>query len=95
MIMHSEEELQKIKEQLSEVTKLTRQNNKIMRKIQTSMRIGLIFRTLYWMLIIGSMLGAYYYLQPFLENISGTYEELINIPEKIKTFDLSTFEKHI
>ena len=95
MIMHSEEELQKIKEQLSEVTKLTRQNNKIMRKIQTSMRIGLIFRTLYWMLIIGSMLGAYYYLQPFLENVSGTYEELINIPEKIKTFDLSTFEKHI
>ncbi len=91
--MYSEEEFQKIKEQLAEVTKLTRQNNKIMRKIQLSMRMGLIFRTLYWILIIGSMLGAYYYMQPFVENISDTYKELIDIPEKIKTFDLSTFKK--
>ena len=89
--MLSEEEFQEVKEQLDEVTKLTRQNNKIMRKIQRSMRVGLIFRMLYWILIIGSMLGAYYYLQPFIDDIGETYNNLIDIPEKIKTFDLSAF----
>ena len=89
--MHSDEEFQEIKEQLAEVTKLTRQNNKIMRKIERSARIGLIFRTLYWILIIGSMLGAYYYMQPYIEDINSIYEQLIDLPEKIKTFDLSSF----
>ena len=89
--MYSDEEFQEVKEQLDEVTKLTRQNNKIMRKIQRSMRVGLIFRILYWILIIGSMLGAYYYLQPFIDDIGETYNNLIDIPEKIKTFDLSAF----
>ena len=89
--MLSEEEFQEVKEQLDEVTKLTRQNNKIIRKIQRSMRVGLIFRMLYWILIIGSMLGAYYYLQPFIDDIGETYNNLIDIPEKIKTFDLSAF----
>lgn len=89
--MYSDEEFQEVKDQLAEVTKLTRQNNKIMRKIQRSARISLIFRTVYWLLIIGSMLGAYYYLQPYIEDISSIYEQLIDLPEKIKTFDLSSF----
>ena len=89
--MYSDEEIQEIKEQLAEVTKLTRQNNKIMRKIERSARIGLIFRTIYWVLIIGSMLGAYYYMQPYIEDINSIYEQFIDLPEKIKTFDLSVF----
>jgi len=84
--MYSEEEFQEFKEQLAEVAKLTRQNNKIMRGIQHSMKMSMIFRTLYWIVIIGSMVGAYYYLQPFIDNFSQTYDKLINLPEKIKTF---------
>jgi len=82
--MYSEEEFQEFKEQLDEVSKLTRQNNKIMRSIDRSMKMSMIFRTLYWILIIGSMLGAYYYLQPFIDNFGETYNSLITLPEKIK-----------
>ena len=86
--MNSSEESQEMKEQLAEVTKLARENNKIMRKIQRSMRAGLLFRVLYWVIVIGSMLGVYYYLQPFMDNIKDTYGELISIPDKIKDFEL-------
>ena len=86
--MYSDGESQEIKEQLAEVTKLARENNKIMRKVQRSMRASLLFRVIYWVAIIGSMFGAYYYLQPFMDTIKDQYNELISIPDTIKDFNL-------
>ncbi|MBU1246370.1 hypothetical protein KJ973_01140 [Patescibacteria group bacterium] len=83
-------ELQDIKEQLAEMQKLARDNNKILRHIQRSAYVGIFFRILYWALIIGSMLGLYYYLQPFLDNIVETFNVLISVPEKIKGLDLQS-----
>ncbi|MBI1975854.1 MAG: hypothetical protein HYS59_02575 [Candidatus Vogelbacteria bacterium] len=31
------------------------------------MRIGSFFTFLYWTLVIGSLVGAYYYLRPFID----------------------------
>ncbi|MBU2597112.1 MAG: hypothetical protein KJ757_06105 [Planctomycetes bacterium] len=90
MIMdgNNNSELQDIKEQLAEAQKLARENNKILRHMQRSARAGMFLRILYWVLIIGSMLGLYYYLQPFLDDIVEIFNVLISVPEKIKGFNL-------
>jgi len=80
--------LQEIKEQLTETQKLAQENNKILQHIQRSARANLVFRVVYWALIIGSMLGIYYYLQPFLGNIVETFNVLISVPEKIQNLNL-------
>ncbi|MCK5096331.1 MAG: hypothetical protein KAR24_03185 [Candidatus Pacebacteria bacterium] len=90
--MEREEDLQQdIQERVEKLEKLVKDNNKILHRIQRHMRVGALLRVVYWVVIIGSMLGLYYYLQPFVAPFVETYNELIEFPEKIKTFDLSAF----
>ena len=52
---------------LRETADLTKENNKILRGIRRSNRFSAFFRFIYWALIIGSAIGAYYYIQPFID----------------------------
>ena len=61
------------KELLKRTVRLTEENNDILRSMQRSMRIGRIMSILYWVFIIGSAVGAYYLIQPYLEAIVGGY----------------------
>ena len=90
--MEREEDLQQdIQERMGKLEKLVKDNNKILHGLQRNMRVGALLRIIYWAIIIGSMLGLYYYLQPFIAPFVETYNELIEFPEKIKTLDLSAF----
>jgi len=71
----------KEKELLEESVELSRENNKILKKLHSAMRVSRVFKIIYWTLIIGSMLGFYYYFQPFIDNMMRAYEGVIsNIP---------------
>ena len=52
---------------------LAEQNNDILRSIQRSMRIARFMTMLYWIFIIGTAVGAYYIIQPYLEQLLGVY----------------------
>ena len=65
------------KELLRETAELTRKNNKILKNIQSAMRWGRVFRIVYWIIIIGSMLGAYYFLEPYFRSVLGTYKGIM------------------
>jgi hypothetical protein len=56
-------------EKLEEIYKLTLENNHILHKIQNRDRIGIIFRVIYWAVILGALGGAYYYIRPFVDSI--------------------------
>lgn len=45
--------------------KLAEDNNKILISIRRSNRVSTIFRVLYWIIIIGISVGAYYFIQPY------------------------------
>ena len=64
---------------LEEVVELSRENNKMLKKMHRSMRVSKIFRVIYWIIIIGSMLGLYYYLQPFLDNLKEAYNGIFSM----------------
>ena len=53
---------------------LAEENNEILRSMQRSMRLGRIMTGIYWLFIIGSAVGAYYVVQPYLNQIRDLYD---------------------
>ena len=79
--MESHDELH---ERIENLEKLTKDNNKILHSMQSRMRWGTFLRVLYWVIIIGSMLGAYYFLQPYVEQLMEAYNTLVGAPDALK-----------
>ena len=79
------------RDQIGKILELTEENNKILRKMRRSILWGRIFHTLYWVIIIGISIGAYYYVQPYLENMikalggaQSTMELFAKFPDMVK-----------
>ncbi len=60
---------------LEEILKVSRENNRLLHKIHRTMRWGRILRMVYWLIIIGSMLGLLYYFQPFIDSVIETIKQ--------------------
>ncbi len=58
---------------LEEAVELSRENNKILKSMQRSARIGRIITILYWTVIIGATVGAFYAIQPYIEQLLSVY----------------------
>ncbi len=71
-------------EKLDEMLELTRENNKILRKMHRGMIWSQIFTFLYWMVILGVMGASYYYLQPYITKYWGLYQSAVSTLEQIK-----------
>jgi len=67
------------KEILDETLKTAKENNKMLHKMRNMMRVSRAFRVVYWVVIIGSMLGLYYYFQPFIDSVKGGFENLMSV----------------
>lgn len=61
------------REMLKKALELSRENNEMLRGIKRSMFIGRIFRIAYWVVIIGAAIGAYYYIEPYLDGAVSAY----------------------
>ncbi len=61
------------RELLKRTVELEEENNSMLRSIQRSMRLARIMSILYWVFIIGSAVGAYYLIQPYIEALTGVY----------------------
>jgi len=62
------------KKLLEETFRLAQNNNDMLRSIKRSMMWGHITRTIYWVFIIGSAVGAFYLLQPYIEDLKSVYD---------------------
>ena len=65
---------------------LSEENNQILRSIQRSMRLARFMSFLYWIFIIGSAVGAYYIIQPYLNQLIGVYSGAGDILNNLKQF---------
>jgi len=61
------------KKLLQDTLALAQENNNILHSMRRSMRVQRIMSLLYWIFIIGSAVGAYYFIQPYLEQLMGIY----------------------
>ncbi len=57
---------------LERTYKMAEENNAILRSIRRTARIGTVMKVLYWVVIIGLSVGAFYFLQPYLEFMKST-----------------------
>ncbi|MDD5721264.1 MAG: hypothetical protein PHT16_02345 [Candidatus Pacebacteria bacterium] len=61
------------KKLLEDTLVLAQENNKMLHSVMRSMRLARIMRIIYWVIIIGSALGAYYFIQPYIDQLIGVY----------------------
>lgn len=58
---------------LSKLLSVAEDNNAMLRNLQSAMRWSRFFRIAYWVVIIGVAVGAFYFLQPFIDRIRDTF----------------------
>ena len=61
------------KKLLEQIADLSEENNRLLRKIRNTGRWSLAYNLIYWIVIIGISLGAYYYIQPYIDQLQGVY----------------------
>lgn len=61
------------KKLLQETLVLSQENNQMLHSLRRSMRLARIMSFLYWVFIIGSAVGAYYFIQPYVEPLIDLY----------------------
>ncbi len=64
------------RQMLKKALELSQENNEMLRSMKRSMFIGRIFRIAYWVVIIGAGVGAYYYIEPYLDGAVSAYGSL-------------------
>lgn len=61
------------REMLKKALELAQENNKMLHGIRRQMFFGRIFRIAYWIIIISLAIGAYYYIEPYLDGAISAY----------------------
>jgi hypothetical protein len=64
------------KELLEKTYEMSKENNHILRGIRSSNRWATIFKIFYWVIIIGVSVGAFYYIQPYIDIATKTYKSV-------------------
>jgi len=61
------------KQRLERTLELSEENNKILKKMLRGMRWARLIRVLYWSILIAASVGAFYYIQPYVDGIQDIY----------------------
>lgn len=61
------------KKLLEQTLELAEENNKMLHSLKRHMQVSRIVSIVYWVFIIGSALGAYYLVQPYVDQVIGVY----------------------
>ena len=60
---------QEERELLDTTFNLVKENNKMLHKIRRSQKVADLMRVLYWLVLLGIGIGAFYFIQPYVEQI--------------------------
>lgn len=64
------------KRMLNEALELSRENHRMLTKLYRSMLWGRVYRVIYWIIAIGITIGSFYFLQPYIEQLQRTYQDI-------------------
>lgn len=69
---------------LEELLELSRENNEILRSMRRTQRWKSFFTLVYWAVILGSIFGVYYYLQPTIQKYMKTFKSSYDVLQKLE-----------
>lgn len=72
------------KKLLEENLVLAKETNHLLKKVVSAARWGRVFHLIYWIIIIGASVGAYYWLQPVLNTVLGNYNSVMSGIDKVQ-----------
>ncbi len=55
------------KKKIDRALALSEENNKILKTLLRNMRWGRLFKTMYWLVILGVSIGAFLHFQPYID----------------------------
>ncbi|MBP9766013.1 MAG: hypothetical protein KBD12_02170 [Candidatus Pacebacteria bacterium] len=67
-----------ITDTLEKLSELVKENNELLKKLEKYQKINSIFKIVYWVFILLSVFGAYYFLQPFVNSLFGENNTTFN-----------------
>lgn len=73
------------REMLEKSLALAEENNKMLHSMKRSMMWARVMRIVYWTILLGSAVGAYYFIQPYVDQIIGVYGDTKDSFEGINT----------
>ena len=76
------------KKLLEESLALAKDNNSMLHSMRRSMRVQRVMTAIYWLFIIGSAVGAYYFVQPYLDQIMDLYAGAIDVLKQFSKLSL-------
>ena len=71
-------------QKLDELIELTRENNDILVSMRRTQRISSFFSFMYWVLILGSIFGTYYYFQPTILKYTKMLQTSVDVLQKFE-----------
>ncbi len=77
-IDHLEEEVTDLHEKIDELTTLAEENNRMVKNLYQRARMATVVIFIKWFVIIGLTVGSLYFIQPYLEAVSGVYSGISN-----------------
>ncbi len=74
------------KKMIEEALTLSRENNKMLHSMRRTMIWGRVMSIIYWVFIIGSAVGAYYFIQPYVDQVTNAYGGAKSNIETVNSF---------
>lgn len=74
---------------IKEVKALAEENNKILRGMRRNALISRLWHIFYWLLILGTGVASYYYLQPYINTLTDAYKSMQTTQQNISNFPQS------
>jgi len=80
---------------LQKIMEMVENNNKMLRQIRGVQQRGWWIGFLKWIVLIVLAIGAFYFIQPFIENLNSAYESVMSGVENVQntTNNLSGYFK--
>jgi len=70
------------KKLLEETLELEQENNKILHSMKRSMTWTRVMSVVYWLIIIGISVGAFYFVQPYFDKVFSLYNSITGTEQK-------------
>ncbi len=83
------------KKLLEETFELVKDNNVMLHKIRSAQKWASFMRIVYWLVIIGISIGAFYVLQPYVDKLMKMYNDISGMKQSVDSVSLQDILKNI
>ena len=88
-------DIQEIKEKMDELTEMVKENGRMTKILYRKAKISTAVSIVRWVVIIGVAIGAFVFLQPYLEKLVQTYESISKMSQTFSGNGTSTMDSFV